>query len=148
LEFNEQQDELQQWLHLQKVSNDFSSLVRIARTQLAVLYHSEKTDTAMRQKKAEIFSAFSAGYQKLSDEKWQGKTYYSSWFQEPLNNARLALYDTYEGSHCAFQELWDKSAGDWQKFHKLAEQKSRLTKDERRQWLKQSCSVIAPQTKL
>ena len=148
LEFNEQQDELHRWRHLQKVSKDFSSLVGKARTQLAGLYRSKETDIAMRLKKAEIFSAFKTDYQRLSDEKWQGKPYYAAWFQEPLNNARLALYNTYEGSLCAFQGLWNKSAGDWQKFHQLAEQKSRLPKDERQQWLKQTCSGIAPQTNL
>ncbi len=93
----------------------------------------------MRQQKADIFSALEQDYQQLRDSRWQGKPYYAAWFKEPLNNARLALYNTYEGSHCAFQALWDESAGDWQKFHHLAEQKSRLAKDERQEWLKQSC---------
>ncbi|MDX2417637.1 MAG: aminopeptidase [Xanthomonadales bacterium] len=148
LKLNEQQDELDKWLQLQKVSKDFSRLVGKTRIQLTGLYRSSQADTAMRQKKAEIFSAFRDDYQRLSDEKWQGKPYYSAWFQEPLNNARFALYNTYEGSLCAFQGLWNKSAGDWQKFHQLAEQKSGLPKDERQQWLKQTCSGIAPQTNL
>ena len=144
LEFNQQQDELHKWLELQDVSTDFSRLVGKARTRLTELYLKNATDTVMRRQKAEVFSALERDYQKLSDENWQGKRYYSAWFTEPLNNARLALFNTYEGSFCAFQGLWDKSGGDWQKFHHLAENKSRLPKDERQAWLKQSCPAIAP----
>ena len=148
LEFNQRQDELQKWLELEDVSKDFSSLVGKARTRLAALYLRNETDTVMRRHKAEIFSTLELDYQSLSDENWQGKRYYSSWFKEPLNNARLALFNTYEGSFCAFQGLWDKSGGDWQNFHHLAENKSRLPKKERRAWLTQKCPVIAPQADL
>jgi len=145
LEFNQRPGELQRWQQLREVSRDFSSLVGKTRTDLNWLYLSNKNDAAIRQHKAEIFTALEHDYQQLSDEKWQGKRYYSSWFREPLNNARLALYNTYEGSHCAFQGLWEQSRGNWQKFHHLAEQKSGLQKDERREWLKQTCPEIAPQ---
>ncbi|MDH4018116.1 MAG: aminopeptidase [Xanthomonadales bacterium] len=148
LEFKQRPDELKRWQQLQEVSSDFSSLVGKSRTDLYKLYHSNQTETAMRQQKAEIFASLEHDYHKLSNEKWQGKRYYSSWFKEPLNNARLALYNTYEGSHCAFQRLWDQSGGNWQKFHQLAEQKSSLQKDERREWLNQTCPEIAPQTDL
>lgn len=140
LEFRNQPDQLQNWLKLQQVNKDFSSLVGKTRFQLAGLYLSEQPEDIMRKKKAEIFSVFESDYQVLSDEKWQGTRYYSSWFQKPLNNARLALYNTYEGSHCAFQHLWNQGGGNWQKFHQLAEQKSRLPKEERKQWLKQPCT--------
>ena len=144
----QQPDELQNWLKLQQVSKDFSDLVGKTRRQLADLYLSEQSESIMREKKTEIFSVFESDYQGLSDEKWQGKRYYASWFKEPLNNARLALYNTYEGSHCAFQRLWDQGGGNWQKFHRLAEQKSALPKEERKEWLKQTCTEIVPQANL
>jgi len=148
LEFNQQQGGLEKWLELQRVSKEFASLVGKARTRLAMLYLSNESETVMRNRKAGIFSTLERDYQKLSDENWQGKRYYSSWFNEPLNNARLALFNTYEGSFCAFQGLWEKSAGDWQKFQQLAERKSRLPKKDRQAWLKQTCPAIAPQAGL
>ena len=148
LEFNQQEDELQSWLQLRQVSTDFSSLVGRARKHLADLYSSHETDSIMRSGKADAFARLKSDYQQLSDEKWQGKRYYASWFEEPLNNARLALYNTYEGSFCAFQGLWGKSGGDWQKFHLLAEQKSKLPKEQRQNWLEQTCLGIASQTDL
>jgi predicted aminopeptidase len=148
LEFNQQENELETWLQLQKVSNDFSGLVGETRNRLAGLYGSHETESNMRSGKAEVFAWLESAWHQLSDEKWQGKRYYASWFKEPLNNARLALYNTYEGSHCAFRGLWEKSGSDWQKFHRLAEQKSRLAKDQRQIWLQQTCSEIASQTDL
>ena len=139
LEFNQQPDELQKWLQLEGVSKDFSSLVGKTRGQLAELYRSDASDTVLRQQKAGVFSELEHDYQQLSDKNWQGKRYYSAWFKEPINNARFVLFNTYEGSFCAFAGLWDKSGGDWQKFHQLAEKKSRLPKDERQAWLKQTC---------
>jgi len=141
LEFNQQQDELQRWLQLGEVSTDFAALVMTTRGRLAKLYAGDLETTAMRQQKAETFHVFEQEYHRLSDLRWQGKRYYAAWFREPLNNARLALFNTYEGSRCAFQGLWQESAGDWRKFHRLAEQKSRLPAQERRQWLQQKCAI-------
>ncbi|MGA9573847.1 MAG: aminopeptidase [Lysobacterales bacterium] len=148
LVFSQKQDELQKWLHIQDVSKEFSALVKETRHGLAELYASDRSESAMRLRKAEILHDFEQKYDTLSDTRWQGKRYYAGWFLEPLSNARFALFNTYEGSHCAFQGLWDVSAGDWQKFQRLAEQHSRLPKDERRAWLNQTCANVAPQANL
>jgi len=148
LTYNQREGELDQWLELQQAGTDFAGLVGSTREMLARLYASDLPEDAMRLKKAAIFSAFAQDYQKLSAGKWHGKRYYAAWFREPLNNARLALYNTYEGSRCAFQRLWEESAGDWRKFQRLAENKSRLPAAERSQWLKQSCATGAPQPAL
>ncbi|HEY5776746.1 MAG TPA: aminopeptidase, partial [Xanthomonadales bacterium] len=148
LAYHQRQDELQQWQQLRGVGDDFSALVAKTRTRLAVLYASDKAEALKRQQKADIFSRFEDEYKQLRATRWQGKPYYAAWFQQPLNNASLALYNTYDGGRCAFQGLWDESAGDWQKFHRLAEQKSRLAKDQRREWLQQTCANIAPQANL
>jgi len=137
------EDELNQWLKLQQAGKDFTGLVGTIRKRLAILYASDLPEAAMRKQKSAVFKTFGEDYQKLSDEKWQGKRYYAAWFLEPLNNARLALYDTYAGSHCAFQRLWEESAGDWGEFHRLSEQKSRLPESAREEWLKQPCAITA-----
>ncbi len=140
---NRREDELLRWLQLQEAGRDFAGLVGPIRTRLAELYASDIPEAAMRLQKAAIFKTFEEDYQVLSDKKWQGERYYAAWFREPLNNARLALYNTYAGSHCAFQRLWEESAGDWRNFHRLAEQKSRLPVAERSEWLKQTCPATA-----
>ncbi len=144
LEASRRLDDLEQWKHIQNVNTEFNSLIGETRDELTGLYRSDTPETGMRERKQEIFGSFLHSLEKLRNEKWQGKRYYQSWFEEPLNNARLALYDTYEGSHCAFQRLWFETDGDTREFHRLAEEKSRLEKEERQEWLKQSCPSIAP----
>ena len=148
LDFNQQDNELHTWVQLQQVSEDFSKLVGNTRSALAELYSGQETETAMRLKKAEIIRMLESDYERLSTNEWQGKRYYASWFKEPINNARLALYNTYEGSFCAFQGLWEKSGADWQKFHRLVEQKTHLKTDQRQVWLMQTCSGIASKADL
>ena len=141
LESTQRLDELQQWQQLQNVGKDFAELVGQVRSQLTSLYLTDEPDTAKRQLKAEIFLSLSNSYEMLITEKWHGKSYYASWFKNPLNNAKLALHNTYEGSRCAFQQLWNDSEGRLREFHRLAEQKSRLQQQERQKWLKQRIPI-------
>jgi predicted aminopeptidase len=141
LESTHREDELHRWQQLQNVSQDFSDLIGRVQDELTSLYQTNKPETEKRQQKAEIFLSLSISYETLVVDKWHGEFYYKSWFNDPLNNAKIALYNTYEGSQCAFQRLWDKSEGHPQEFHRLAEQKSRLQKEERQKWLNQTCQV-------
>jgi predicted aminopeptidase len=142
---NQSQDELINWQKLQIVRKDFSLMVAELRDELGHLYQSDRPDSIKRQLKADAFEVFSQSYEQHSENAWQGKRYYANWFEEPLNNARIALFSTYEGNQCAFQSLLDKAGGDLQRFHRLAEQKSRASKDERQQWLRQTCAGNAPE---
>lgn len=140
LSASHREDELGQWLQRQQDLADFGRLVSATRQRLSALYASHLPEDRMRQQKSSLFEAFKQDYQALRDEKWQGKGYFDAWFREPPNNARLALYNTYEGSHCAFQSLWEESAGDWREFHRLARLKSKLPAVERSAWLKLNCA--------
>lgn len=143
LESTNRQAELDQWQNIQSASRDFRALVAQLRNQLTRVYQTEQSESLKRQSKAGKLSNFSDSLETLRVEKWQGKRYFSSWSDQPINNARLALYNTYEGSFCAFQNLWQQAGGDAEIFHHLAEEKSRLDRDERSEWLKQSCTGIA-----
>lgn len=140
--------ELQRWQNLQIAGKDFNSLVIDTRGDLAGLYRSNNSDTKKRGMKAGILQELVQSYDQLKKDKWDDQDYFSEWFTEPLNNARLALYDTYEGGLCAFQDLFTRAGGDMQEFHRLAAQQAGLRKDERSKWLNQSCSAIAPAGKL
>ncbi|MDX1556234.1 MAG: aminopeptidase, partial [Xanthomonadales bacterium] len=84
----------------------------------------------------------------LVEQRWNGRDYFGGWFNRPVNNARLALHSTYEGGRCAFANLFAEAGQDMVRFHDLAEAKSRLPKAQRRAWLQQSCSDIAPAAEL
>jgi len=147
LETAARQTELQQWQQLQTASNEFHSLIGSVREDLSELYSSNAGDTGKRRAKAQLLRGLTASYEQLKTEKWDGKDYFSGWFAEPLNNAKLALYDTYEGGHCAFQNLYAGTRDDMREFHRLAEQQAKLSKNERRTWLEQPCDAIAPVSK-
>ena len=144
LESNQRQDEFLQRQQLKDASKTFNDLVGEVRDELDSLYCTDKPATEKRKLKDEIFNSFSHSYEQLSAEKWNGKRYYASWFEGPANNARLALYNTYKGSHCAFQGLFDQAGGDIRVFHRLAEQKSKLKKEDRETWLNQVCPGMTP----
>lgn len=144
LDSNQRQDDFLQWQQGQSASREFTSLIAEVRGELTDLYLSEETQTDKRKRKSEIFVSLSKSYNQLRSDKWQGKAYYQSWFEQPLNNARIALYDTYEGGQCAFKGLLDSANGDLAEFHRLAEQQSQLQKEERRLWLKQTCVTMVP----
>lgn len=148
LVFDQRHADLQNWQQLQNASEDFRDLVRQVRSELIDVYLSGRTPEAKRRQKEDIYDSLLISLEELRNDKWQGKRYYRSWFEGPLNNAKLALYNTYEGSRCAFQQLWDTAEGNPRQFHALAEEKSKLQKDERDKWLKQSCQTIAHRVNL
>lgn len=140
--------ELQQWQRLQGVSSEFNSLIGDVRGELSELYRSNANDVEKRQIKAEILQGLTISYEQLKTDKWDDKDYFSDWFDEPVNNAKLALFNTYQGGHCAFQNLYLLAEANMQEFHRLAEQQAKLPEDERRVWLDQPCNAIASVSKL
>lgn len=143
LESQQRQGDLIQWQELRDARLDFSELIANTREKLNKLYLSGAADTTKRNRKMEIIASLRADYKQLSTEKWQGKSYYESWFKDNPNNAKLALYSTYEGSNCAFQGLLIQAGGNLKEFHRLAEQKAGLEKAERELWLNQACETSA-----
>ena len=148
LESQHRQADLLQWQQLRDARLDFSELIGDAREKLKKLYYSETPESTKRDRKVEILTSLTHSYKQLSTAKWDGKSYYESWFKNPPNNARLALYSTYEGSNCAFQRLFNQADGDLEEFHRLAEQKAALKKAERKLWLNQPCATSAVSAKL
>jgi predicted aminopeptidase len=148
LKNRQQADELKWWQHLQDVDQDFTSLVGDTRRKLADLYGKDLSESAMRQQKSEILAGQVSSHKELIRKKWAAGHYFSAWIDEPVNNARLALFNTYQSGHCVFQALLDSADGNMPEFHRLAKQQAELKKEQRDKWLNQSCTVIASASKL
>ncbi len=71
----------------------FVELVMYYRQQLQDLYDSGISETAMRSGKKQLFDAMRLDYEALKTSELQGT--YDSWFQQDLNNAKLASVSTY-----------------------------------------------------
>lgn len=148
LEATDQPEALQHWLHMQRIEKDFSQLINANRAKLARLYQSEQSESVMARQKLLILNALQDDYQKMVENRWQQQDYYATWFNKPVNNARLALFDTYDGGQCAFGLLFKKAQGNMAEFNRLAKQHSKLPTQERNKWLNQTCPVVAPATDL
>jgi predicted aminopeptidase len=127
----------------EKASLQLNSLLQSTRNDLAHLYAGEVSEQKMRAAKAAIFNQLRRDYQDLVDTKWEGKNYYKSITSGELNNASLALVNTYQGGACAFEKLFRQAGSDILKFHEQAAEKARLGKEARGDWLNQPCEDIA-----
>lgn len=136
-------DQLASWEKSREVSRQFSGFLAGHRKRLQVLYDSGRAETDMREQKQEAFERLRSEYRDLVDGQWDGKDYFHGWFQREINNAGLALVNTYRGGSCAFEKLYRSSTGNMHEFLELAASKARLGKKERAAWLNQECSEIA-----
>ena len=101
------------------VRNDFSSLLKSVKLELADLYAKSLSDEEKRQQKEVIFSQFKHQYEQLIQGRWNGKKWYSAWFKKPVNNARLAAFSTYRDLVPAFEALLADCQGDFALFYEV-----------------------------
>lgn len=139
-----QHQALESWLALEDAEREFSELLEHTRDELRNIYNSGEQPEVLRTRKQEAFERMNLAYAQLRDESWNGRDYFGTWFNNPPNNARFALLDSYHGGNCAFGRLFTQANGDIEHFHRLAKDKSELQPEQRRQWLEQTCAGIAP----
>lgn len=108
----------------------FLALVLSSREKLEALYASNLDDDDKLRRKAQIFDALRQDYEKLKAA-WGDYSGYDLWFEEDLNNAKLALLATYNFYVPAFERLLAEQGGDMEKFHQAVERISELPKDQR-----------------
>jgi len=82
-----------------------------------------------------------SAYQQLVSEDWQSRDYFGGWMEGELNNARLALAESYSGGSCAFAGLFQQADGQLAEFYALAEQQAKLSQEQRDTWLQASCEA-------
>lgn len=134
---------LEDWRRIEQAGQAFDELLKEARAELVALYSTESDTAQMRQAKQAVFDRLRQNYRALRENQWQGRDYYGGWFDQPLNNARLALHDTYQGGQCAFERLFAEAGGEISRFHDLARDRAGLPDAQRRAWLEQPCASIA-----
>lgn len=141
-------DRLPAWRTERKAARQFDAILRQARNSLAAVYASDRPPEARLRAKEAAFAALRADYQILVDEHWAGRDRFGGWFSSDLNNARLALLDTYRAGLCAFAALYREAGEDMRRFHELAAARAALNRKARRAWLEQDCDGIAPRGEL
>jgi len=91
--------------------------------RLRALYASELDEAAMRARKAEEIAALKARLRELRGEWGRGLR---SWIEDPINNARLNSFTTYEAGVPRFVALLEECGGDFEVFwERVAELEAR-----------------------
>lgn len=148
LEASDLNDRLPDWLLLQDASTQFNGLLQITRDNLEQEYASNHPETLMKENKSAIFNGLRDAYEELVATQWNGRSIYASWFERELNNAQLALISSYQGGACAFENLYQSAGGNMMQFQALAQDKAKLSKEQRTHWLNQPCEAIASSPEL
>ena len=89
-------------------------LILTARADLAVLYGKDHSDQVLRAKKSERIARLKTDYQDLVSD-WP-KPPYQKLMSGPLNNASLALVQSYSGLTPRFIELYKALGGNFERF--------------------------------
>jgi predicted aminopeptidase len=136
------------WQKMEQAALQFNALLQGAQTELKTLYASGLPDRQMRENKSAVFDDLRKAYRLLVETQWDGRSHYESLLSRELNNASLALTNSYQGGACAFEKLNRSAGGDMGRFHQLAAGKAALEKEQRSSWLNQPCEVIASNSDL
>ena len=124
----------EQYARYHSTQQQFLSLVRSTRRELAVLYASPVDDAAKRLRKQALFMQMRARFVQLRSA-WGGYRGFDRWFAQDLNNAKMALVATYNDLVPRFATLLAELGGDMPEFHRRVAQLARLPKQQRRDGL-------------
>ena len=110
---------------------EFVALLLETRAKLATLYENDTDAATMRVAKQRVFEAMRERYAALKNDNWDGYSGYDDWFDQPLNNARLALSATYNDHVESFARLFAQVGGDFPSFYESVQVLAELPAEQR-----------------
>ncbi|MGH1440068.1 MAG: aminopeptidase [Cellvibrionaceae bacterium] len=117
LQMTDRSDLLEDYKMRLLVRDDFIDLINKAKIDLEILYKSDYSVERKRQEKQSIFESMRAEHQRLIKEKWNGKRWYTRWFSQPINNARLVSISTYRDLVPDFVNLFKRCEENFARFY-------------------------------
>ena len=108
---------LDDYLQKLKVRNNFSRLILNVKSKLEVLYSSDVSINEMREQKELIFNGLVDDYKLLKSAKWGNVNWFDGWFEQTINNARLAGFATYRDHVPVILKLFESCNFDFDKFY-------------------------------
>lgn len=136
-------DAIKAQANLRAARQDFQNLLSSIRNKLSAVYQQKLSESEMRRSKTMIFEEMRSQYANLNERNWQGRDYFGAWISSDVNNAHLALLQSYKGGFCAFSNLFEQTGSDVSEFHRQASLLAELPREDRNKWLSQSCTGIA-----
>jgi predicted aminopeptidase len=150
-----EQEALDRYVSELKRNNQFVHLIMKTRIALAALYEDQRDENGkfksthverridvaeLRQKKRAIYDRLQRDYAALKQD-WGGATDYDDWFAKDANNAKLNSVAAYYDLLPAFQRVLELNGGDLGKFYVEVERLSKISRKDRREWLKTLAST-------
>lgn len=114
-----------------RLRREFVELLGSFRERLDQAYAVEASDDDKRRLKAQILAEIEPAY-RARREAWGGFSGFDRWFDQPVNNARLASLALYHGDLPAFRALLAEQGGDLRAFYREVQQLALLGSPERR----------------
>jgi predicted aminopeptidase len=115
---------------IERRREDFLTLTRSTREQLAQVYAGATSDDERRQGKAETIAALQAGHAALKAGAWHGYSGYDAWFGR-VNNATLGMVAAYDTLVPHFELLLAAQGNDLPRFFAEVQRLAALPRDER-----------------
>jgi len=119
-----------------KRSADFLGLISKTRDELRQIYGSPRTPRQMAAAKTAAIETLRMRYRQLRDKRWAGYRGYDAWFDNPINNAKLAATSVYGEQVPAFLRLYDVCSGDYPGFYAAVRRIAALPQPSRAQALR------------
>lgn len=111
--------EIASWLQRHERRQQFVALLMATRGKLQALYDSDQTDAHKQRAKADAFKALHQDYEQLK-RSWGGYRGFDTWFNKPVNNARLVAVGAYHQHVEAFRVLLADKQNDLASFYEAA----------------------------
>ncbi|MGB7431195.1 MAG: aminopeptidase [Ahrensia sp.] len=124
--------------------NDFGELVGNARASLNKIFVSNLPDEEKRAAKAAAIEQLRADYRVMRNTRWNGFSGYDNWFDEPINNAKLALVGVYGDLVGDFRHLFVVCGSDFERLYGAVAALGKQPKNKRRAALKGQPELFCP----
>lgn len=123
--------DLQRYVQRKQDMREYIALFMQGREQLARLYATRIAPEAMRERKKELLASLADRVRAL-DARFGGRSPYSAWLAEGLNNAQLASVATYYDCVPGFERLLADASGNLPAFYSAVRELAGRPRAERR----------------
>lgn len=121
--------------------SDFRALISKARADLERIYSSELSEREKLESKASRIEKLRLDYTQMKAERWGGWSGFDRFFNEDLNNAKLAVSGLYTDYVPAFKVMFEQSGHKYADFYAAVKSLGKKPREERDAFL-QSLMVI------
>jgi predicted aminopeptidase len=104
----------------------FGQLVQETKDALQEVYAQPLSADMKQREKHRVLQQMAQNYTHIKAEQWGGTAWFDHWFQQPVNNARLAGFSTYRANIPALSKLLAMCDGDFALFYQRLDTAEKL----------------------